>query len=113
MGISGRKAEKTVWKALSVKGKEIEEELEKFKDSVELFVLDNGPGGTGEKFDWEIVKGLSAKYKIFLAGGITPENAKEAESEVKPYGIDVSSGVETDGVKDRDKIERLIGNLRK
>ena len=108
-----RKAKIKVWKALSVKGKEIEDELKKFKDSVELFVLDNGPGGTGEKFDWEIVKGLSAKYKIFLAGGITPENAKEAESEVKPYGIDVSSGVETDGVKDRDKIAKLIENLRK
>lgn len=108
-----KKAEKTVWKALSVKDKEIEEELKEFKDCVELFVLDNGPGGTGEKFDWEIVKGLSSKYKIFLAGGITPENIKEAEEEVKPYGIDVSSGVETDGVKDRDKIAKLIWNLRK
>ena len=42
-----RKAKIKVWKALSVKGKEIEDELKKFKDSVELFVLDNGPGGTG------------------------------------------------------------------
>ncbi len=66
-------------------------------------------GGTGEAFDWEILKNIDRPY--FLAGGITAENIERAMAK-KPYAIDVSSGAETNGVKDRDKIRKLIYKVR-
>ena len=61
-------------------------------------------GGTGRKFDWEIATKLAEEgLEFMLAGGLTPENVKQAVREVKPGGLDVSSGVETRGVKDAEK----------
>lgn len=108
-----RSIKRKVWRALSVNDKTIDLEMEKYKNSCEAFVLDNGKGGTGEKFDWTIVTQLSTKYTIFLAGGLYPENVKHALEIVRPHGVDVSSGVETEGVKDVNKIRRFIENARK
>lgn len=67
-------------------------------------------GGSGDAFDWTMIAGLSKPY--FLAGGIHADNVLQAIDQVKPYGIDVSSGVETNGVKDRDKIIEIIKKVR-
>lgn len=72
-------------------------------------------GGTGEKFNWELaVEAKKFGKPIFLAGGLTPKNVAEAVYEVRPYGVDVSSGVESSpGKKDHDKIWSFIQAARK
>jgi phosphoribosylanthranilate isomerase len=70
-------------------------------------------GGTGVKVDWERAAGIARAHRIVLAGGLTPENVVEAIETVRPYGVDVSSGVEdSPGVKNVDKIERFLTGAR-
>ena len=70
---------------------------------------DNAYGGTGETFDWNIIPKISKPF--FLAGGLTPENIATA-TKVNTYCLDISSGVETDGFKDKTKIEKAIKIVR-
>jgi len=70
-------------------------------------------GGTGVKVDWRRAAGIARAHRIVLAGGLTPENVVEAIETVRPYGVDVSSGVEdSPGVKNVDKIERFLTGAR-
>jgi phosphoribosylanthranilate isomerase len=70
-------------------------------------------GGTGTTFDWSLAVEAKAWGPIILAGGLTPENVVEAVSRVQPYGVDVSSGVESaPGVKDPAKVRTFVENVK-
>ena len=104
-----------IWKAIRVKDTEPDESL--FLKNADRYLFDkyisNVYGGTGEKFEWNLVAEKSKKYSIILAGGINPVNVSSAVMKVNPYCIDVSSGVETQGYKDEIKIKALIRSLGK
>lgn len=71
------------------------------------------PGGLGIKFDWGLLKALDPSLPFMLSGGLTPDSVAEAVNEVRPFGLDVSSGVESaPGVKDADLIRAFIKNAR-
>ncbi len=76
----------------------------------EMILLDHGSGGTGESFDWNLLNRVRRPY--FLAGGLNPDNVASAIRQYHPYGLDISSGVETDGWKDPQKIETCIRRIR-
>jgi phosphoribosylanthranilate isomerase len=66
-------------------------------------------GGTGHRCDWQRAAVVAAEHRVILAGGLTPENVTEALRQVRPYGVDVSSGVEIQpGKKDPDRVARFI-----
>ena len=70
-------------------------------------------GGTGETVDWSQAAAIAHKRRVVLAGGLTPLNVAGAIGAVRPWGVDVSSGVEqTPGVKDFDKVARFLENAR-
>ncbi len=88
-------------------------------DSAELILLDSysnkAPGGTGKVFDWDIAKTIveTTDSRIVVAGGLNPENVQTAVSKIKPFGIDVSSGVESSfGIKDSEKVKAFITGAR-
>lgn len=93
-------------KAFSVK---TSEDVEKAcQSSADYILLDHGAGGTGHSFDWNLVR--TVKRPFFLAGGLGPDNIERACG-TGAYALDVSSGVETDGFKDREKINLLINTV--
>ena len=86
-------------------------DLEKAQaSSADYILLDSGDGGTGETFDWSLLAGVTRPY--FLAGGLDPENVGGAVEKLKPYAVDVSSGIETDGKKDPEKMRSFVRAVR-
>ncbi len=81
------------------------------RSSGDLVLLDSGSGGTGTAFDWRLAKKLARPY--FLAGGLGADNVASAIQNLRPYGVDVSSGIETDGVKDESKMTAFVAAVRK
>jgi phosphoribosylanthranilate isomerase len=70
-------------------------------------------GGTGHRAPWELLVGFDPGVPLILAGGLTPENVAEAVAVVRPWGVDVASGVESaPGVKDAEKVTRFVKNAR-
>ncbi len=70
-------------------------------------------GGAGQLGDWTLAAALTPRYRILLAGGLNPENVRQAVRQTHPWGVDVSSGVErTPGRKDHDKMRRFIAEAR-
>lgn len=83
------------------------------QSEADYLLLDAGAGGTGTMFDYRLLEDMGRIRKPwFLAGGMAPDNAQEAIRRFSPFGIDVSSGVETGGQKDGRKIERMIRSIR-
>ena len=74
-------------------------------------LLDNGTG-TGEMFDHSLLDGAEIRQPFFLAGGLTPENLRQAAKSVRPYCVDLSSGVETDRLKNREKMLEAVRVIR-
>ena len=103
-------------KALRVKDAVSLTALEQY--ATDAFLLDayapNGLGGTGEKFNWDLaVEAQKFGKPIFLAGGLTPENVADAVRQVRPFAVDVSSGVESaPGMKDAAKVRAFIAAVR-
>lgn len=112
-----REVEAKVIKAVRVKdSSDIEKALE-FKDVADYILLDTfvpgEQGGTGKTFDWNLAAEISSEVPIILSGGLNAVNIAEAIEIVKPFGVDVSSGVESSpGVKDLDKIEKFMSAVR-
>jgi phosphoribosylanthranilate isomerase len=69
-------------------------------------------GGTGKSFDLNLAKTIMNKYPVIIAGGLNPENVGQVIKTLKPWGVDVSSGVETKGVKDMTKVIKFITAVR-
>lgn len=97
-------------KSVSVK---TEEDIDKtYSVEADFILLDSPPGlykgGNGTSFNWKLAAGLEVRNKVILAGGLNPENVKTAIQTVRPYMVDVSSGVETEGEKDLTKISAFI-----
>ena len=76
-------------------------------------IVDGPASGSGQRTDWRRCSGVAAEGPIILAGGLSPDNVGQAIAEIKPFGVDVSSGVErTRGCKDQSLIVRFIKNVR-
>jgi phosphoribosylanthranilate isomerase len=90
--------------------------VERWPSATLLLDATSGPerGGTGRLVDWTRAAAIASRRPVVLAGGLTPDNVADAIATVRPYGVDVSSGVETrPGVKDRDKVTRFLNQARR
>lgn len=74
--------------------------------------LAGAAGGTGRAFDWSLAQGICRRQRVVLAGGLSPDNVQAAIQMLDPYCVDVSSHVETNGLKDRAKIALFIQKVR-
>lgn len=77
----------------------------------DYILLDQGSGGTGKTFDWSLIPEITRPF--FLAGGLGPDNLEQAVRTIRSYAVDLSSSVETDGVKDRSKIVEAVNLVHK
>jgi len=87
-----------------------------YNDCVDGYLLDTyvagNVGGTGQVFDWSVIKRLSLKLPFLLAGGLSDDNIVDAVRSVQPYGVDVNSGVElAPGKKDHDAVKKIMAQI--
>jgi phosphoribosylanthranilate isomerase len=111
----------SIWKVLPVEQGKVKD-FKRYVGVVDALLLDTQvkgqSGGTGQRFDWSIIpeiKRMASQRNIplWIAGGITPENVEELVSKYPLDGIDLASGVETNGAKDRDKIKALLRGVER
>jgi phosphoribosylanthranilate isomerase len=110
----------TLWKSKSIDislknpGEHIMDEINSYP--IEGVVLDSSikgiSGGLGQNFNWDLLQRLNIGKKLILAGGLSIENVCNAIDIAKPYAVDISSGVETYGIKDFNKIKKFIEKVR-
>ncbi|OKP86774.1 N-(5'-phosphoribosyl)anthranilate isomerase [Paenibacillus helianthi] len=116
-----------VWKALSVADREANSAgngphtLQQYAGAIDALLLDTydpaGSGGLGRTFEWERIPAYQQKASeyglpLFVAGGLHPDNVRELLNGYAPYGVDVSSGVESDGMKDIVKITAFVERVK-
>ena len=104
-----------VIKAIPLKNASDLAQVAQYKDVAWRLLLDTPTpewGGIGVAHDWELASTIAQETRILLAGGLTPENVAQALQQVQPWGVDVSSGVETQKQKDNSKIRAFIENVR-
>ncbi len=116
--------EKPVIKAIHVSPGMQEEELFSYLEDGQRVLGSRSPvylldtfvqhqyGGTGQAFGWEIARRAVASFSLIIAGGLHPGNVGQVVASLGPWGVDVSSGVETDGVKAVDKIKAFVKAVR-
>ena len=100
--------DQTIIKAFCINS---EEDIIKANESTADYVLLDSGKGSGNVFSWELLKKINRPY--FLAGGLSADNAEKALELLNPYALDVSSGVETDGLKDKNKMTAFVSVIRK
>jgi phosphoribosylanthranilate isomerase len=111
-----QKIKRPVIKALHLRGEDDLRQVQAYKDITWRLLLDTPTpawGGTGATHDWELACTAAQETPILLAGGLTLENVAEALQQVHPWGVDVSSGVETNKQKDVGKIRAFVEEVRK
>ena len=104
-----------VIKALSLNNQDDIRRVQAYHETCWRILLDTPTahwGGTGQTSDWTLARSVAQAIPILLAGGLTPENVSEAIRQVQPWGVDVSSGVETNRVKDAEKIQEFVRRTR-
>lgn len=104
-----------IWKAVRVKS--AEDILKANHLPVDKLLLDaftnDSYGGTGKTANWDLIANTKINKPFFAAGGITVGNLSEAARKLNPFGIDISSGIETEGIKDREKIKEITQTIRR
>lgn len=105
-------------KAISMTKPDARQQISMWEISdVDYLLLDSGNGGTGEQFNYKLLQEIgNLKKPYFLAGGLNPENLENAVQQLKnnqPYALDLSSGIETNGIKDLDKIKKAVEAARR
>ena len=99
-----------VWKAVQV---QTDADIQAARQlGADQLILEGKAGGMGITADWELIAGAKPAQPFLLAGGLTPENVAEAAARVQPDGVDLSSGIETGGVKDYAKMKRIVTIIR-
>ena len=86
-------------------------DIENAEQSTADYILLDSGAGTGTVFDWQLIQNIKRPY--FLAGGLSPDNAADAINTLHPYAVDVSSGIETNGLKDKTKMAAFVAAVRK
>ena len=105
-------------KAISMTKPDARQQISMWEISdVDYLLLDSGNGGTGEQFNYKLLQEIgNLKKPYFLAGGLNPENLENAVQQLQnnqPYALDLSSGIETNGIKDLDKIKKAVETARR
>ncbi len=105
-----------IWKALRIDALHMPEPGMLSRLDIDRLLVDTyiagTSGGTGQCFDWGLLVKLESAWPIVLAGGLTPENAGQAVRQASPYAADTSSGVESEGIKDEQKLRAFIEAVR-
>ncbi len=100
--------EKPIIKAFHIK---TANDIKAAEQSLADYILLDSGAGTGTVFDWKLIQNIKRQY--FLAGGLSPDNVGNAVNMLRPYAVDVSSGIEKDGRKDKSKMAAFIAAVRK
>lgn len=100
--------DKPIIKAFTIKN---QYQIKNAAQSPADYVLLDSGAGTGTVFDWKLIQDIRRPY--FLAGGLSPENVEDAIKYLNPYAVDVSSGIETDKIKDKRKMAEFVAAVRK
>lgn len=100
--------EKPIIKAFTI---EAANDIENAEQCTADYILLDSGAGTGTMFDWKLIQNIKRTY--FLAGGLSLDNVEAAVKTLHPYAVDVSSGIETNGLKDKTKMAAFVANVRK